>query len=130
VQGESSLTSKEKIILSFHGDWGKPLIYQAEALAIYMGMHLIPTNTSSRLIVIGDSNLIVKGLQRFIKNDQPNLMRIFHRIRKLELKFKLVSYHHIYRKQNEIADSLAKVAKQLEQSKLRINEDCTQIYLP
>jgi ribonuclease HI len=59
----------------------------AEALAVYMGMHLIPESTSYRLIVIGDSDLIVKGLQRLIKNHHFHLMRIYNKIRTLEKKF-------------------------------------------
>jgi ribonuclease HI len=112
--------------------WGleKPTNNQEEPLVVYMGMHLIPANTSYQLIFIGDSDLIIKGLQRLIKHAQPNLMRIYHGIRNLEHKFKSVSYHHIYRKTNETKGSLAKVAKQLAQSKIKLNEDYTQIYPP
>jgi hypothetical protein len=35
---------------------------QVEALAVYMGLHLILIDNSIRIVVIGDYDLIVKGL--------------------------------------------------------------------
>jgi ribonuclease HI len=57
-----------------------------EALAVYMGLRLLPVNTSSKLVVIGDSDLIIKGLRRLIKNAHPTLARILLRIKDLEKK--------------------------------------------
>jgi hypothetical protein len=40
-------------------------------------MHFIPTDKYAHLIVIGDSDMIIKGLQRLIKNLHPSLMQIY-----------------------------------------------------
>jgi hypothetical protein len=48
----------------------------------------------------------------------------------MEKKFNSVNYHHIYRTHDGQAESLAKEAKQFEQSTLKINEEYSQIYLP
>jgi hypothetical protein len=74
-------------------------------------------------VVIGDSNLIIRGLRRLIKNDHPTLIRILLRIRGLEQKFDMVKYYHVYRAHNNLVDSLAKATKQLEQRTLINNEE-------
>jgi ribonuclease HI len=40
---------------------------QVEILVVYMGLNLISADNLVRLITIGDSNLIIKGLCRIIK---------------------------------------------------------------
>jgi ribonuclease HI len=71
---------------------------QVEVLAVYMGMQLILADKFARILVIGDSEMIIKGLRRLNKNAHPNLMQIYQRIMNMEQKFNSVSYYHIYRR--------------------------------
>jgi ribonuclease HI len=98
-------------VMDFAWGLGKATNNHAEVLAVFMGLHLIPANRSSRLTVIGDSDLITRGLRQNLKTTHPNISRTLLRIRDMEHKFGKVSYYHVYRSQNTIADSLAKEAK-------------------
>jgi ribonuclease HI len=98
--------------MDFAWGLGKSTNNHAEVLAVFMGLHLTPINKSSKLTFIGDSDLITRGLHQNLKTTHPNIARNLHRIRDMEHKFGEVSYYHVYRTQNVIADSLAKEAKQ------------------
>jgi hypothetical protein len=84
----------------------------------------------NRLVVIGDSDLIIKGLRRHIKNSHPTLATIFSCIRELEKIFERVNYYHILRMQNSSTNSLAKATKNLEQSILKVNDEIKYELLP
>ena len=80
-----------------------------------MGLRLLPDKKSSRLIVIGDFDLIIKGLRQILKNPQSNIARTFIRIRDMEHKFREVYYLHVYRTQNDVADSFSEAKKRFTQ---------------
>jgi ribonuclease HI len=84
-------------ILDFAWGLGKAANNHVEVLAVFMGLHLIPANRSSRLTVIGYSNLIIRGLYQSLKNTHPNIARTLIQIRDMENKFGEVSYYHVYR---------------------------------
>jgi ribonuclease HI len=54
-------------LMEFSWGLGKSTNNNAEALAVYMGMRLITVNSPARLVVIGDSYLIIKRFQMNIK---------------------------------------------------------------
>jgi hypothetical protein len=93
-------------------------------------MQLTLVSSQARLVVIEDSDLIIKGLQRNIKNSHPTLATIFLKIKELENIFDKVSYYHVYRTQKSLADSLAKVVKQLEHNHLKFNEESKYELIP
>jgi ribonuclease HI len=99
--------------------WGlsKNTNNQEEVLVVYMGLCLIPVDKMVRVIILGDSNLIIKGLRRLSKNALPSLIRIYPCIRDIENQFKSMSYFHILRRKNGKVDTLAKAHKQLAQEK-------------
>jgi len=94
-----------------------------------MGLCLIPVDKMVRVIILGDSNLIIKGLRRLSKNALPSLIWIYPRIRDIENQFKSMSYFHILRRQNGKVDTLAKAHKQLAQGKNCVNKEYSQNYL-
>lgn len=59
------------------------------------------------LIVKGDSMLVIKQMQGIYQVKSPSLLKLFETAKALERQFDLVSYYHIYRKDNKRADSLA-----------------------
>jgi hypothetical protein len=84
-----------------------------------MGLRLTPANRFSRIMVIGDSNLITRGLRQNLKTTHPNISITLLQIRDMENKFGEVSYYHVYRSQNAIDDSLTKEAKQFSTGQLK-----------
>lgn len=60
-----------------------------------MGLHLILVNNMARVIVLGDSDLIIMGLMSLSKNTLPNIMQIYQHIMNMEKQFKYVSYFQI-----------------------------------
>jgi hypothetical protein len=95
-----------------------------------MGMHLISDRSPNKLVVIRDSDLIIKGLRRNIKNAHPTLATIFSRIRELEKRFERDNYYHVLRMKKSLADSLAKATKNLEHSLIKVNNETKYDLLP
>jgi ribonuclease HI len=94
------LDSDGQKLTKFSWGLGQSTNNSAEALEVYMGMRLITDRSPVRLVVIGDFDLIIKGLQRNIKNAHLTLATIFLHIRELEKIFEMVSYYHVLRSQN------------------------------
>jgi len=59
------------------------------------------------LLVFLDSQLVVSHLNRVYTVRDPTLLRLFRRVRLLERSFNFITYQHIPREFNCIADSLA-----------------------
>ena len=64
-------------------------------------------NYVSQIRVYLDSELVVHHFNRDYTIRGPLLLRMFRRVRILERSFEDVSYHHILRHLNNVADSLA-----------------------
>lgn len=84
--------------------------YQAVKLALekltYDFSHFLPAEVEVRL----DSQLICRQLSGLYKVKKPTLKVIFNRIRQLEGVTGIVTYTHIPRNQNFLADRLANIA--------------------
>jgi hypothetical protein len=87
-----------------------------------MGMNLIRENKTSSFIVIGDSELIIKGLCKINTISHSNLHRIYQRIEIDEKNFHLVDYYNVFHWKNGEVDSLAKDTRQMDQGYIRVNE--------
>lgn len=57
-----------------------------------------------------DSELVVKQLKREYKVKNADLAPLFLQIHNLTISFKNISFHHIPREQNKVADKLANLA--------------------
>ena len=62
-------------VMEFVWGLGKTTNNHAKVLAVFMGLHLILAHMSSRLTVIGDSDLIIRGLCKYLKTTHPNSSR-------------------------------------------------------
>jgi ribonuclease HI len=89
---------------------------QSKALAIYtLGLKLINADQFKEIIIIGDSELVIKGLRKKIISGKHSLCRILQRISKGEGRFQKIEHYHVLQKMNHKADSLAKEACDFEQ---------------
>ena len=59
------------------------------------------------LIVLMDSQLVAHHLNHVYTIRNPVLLRLFHRVHLLEISFETITYRHIPREHNVVADSLA-----------------------
>jgi ribonuclease HI len=117
-------------ILDYSWGLGKTTNNRAESLAVYMGLQIASSRNLHELTVLGDSELIIKDLLG-LKNSTlqiPNGLQ--SRINSLKFQFSNIHFFHILRSQNQVVDSLAKLAKNLEQSQLYINQDETHVWIP
>jgi ribonuclease HI len=103
---------------------------QAEAMAVYMGLNLIKEEHYKDLIIIGDSELVINGLQHPEKCHQLSLQRNYQRIIQEGVKFHSLQFFHVLRHLNSRADTLAKSARSLEQGQLKVNDVLTVHLLP
>jgi len=92
----------------FAWELGKATNNHVEVLAVLMGIHLITRNRYSRITVISDSNMIIRGLRQTLNTTHSNIDRTLLQIKYMEHKFEKVCYYHVYRYRNAIADSLTK----------------------
>lgn len=93
---------------------GKATNNVAEYLAVIFALEWIVRNLETETLSIGfylDSNLVVNQLNGIFKIKEGHLRELFFRIKILEQQIKGdISYHHISRKQNFVADSLVNSA--------------------
>lgn len=82
----------------------------AEYTGLIQGMRNASLKGINRLIVRGDSLLVIKQMrcEYGVKND--NLKKLFQEAKKLEFLFDSVKYEHIPRKENDRADKLSNQA--------------------
>jgi len=80
--------------------------YQAVVFALEKAKELGGTELSFNL----DSELVVKQLQGEYKVKNQDLAALFMKIWNLQNQFKVVTYQHVYREQNQEADSLVNKA--------------------
>jgi ribonuclease HI len=76
--------SEENKVLEFGWGLGKTTNNHVEVLTTYMGLHLILKNRSTRIRVIGDSDLIITRLCKSLKMVHPNIFRTLLRIKDLQ----------------------------------------------
>jgi ribonuclease HI len=103
---------------------------QAEAMKLYVGLNLISFEQYREVIVINNSELIIKIVRKQIEHKQHNLVRAFQRIIKEEKMFKKVEHFHVLGKMNQREDLLAKEACDLGQGILKQNQVFSNSFLP
>ena len=59
-----------------------------------------------KLVVLMDAQLVVCHLNRVYTIRNPMILGLFHRVRLLERSFEAITYRHIPREHNAVADSL------------------------
>lgn len=89
---------------------GKATNNQAEYEALLMGLRAAADAGATEVECFLDSELVVKQLNREYKVKDGNLAVLFVKVWNLMNEFKKVSFHHIRREQNKLADQLANEA--------------------
>jgi ribonuclease HI len=89
---------------------GKATNNQAEYQAIILGLEKAVELNVSEAECLLDSELVVKQLNQEYKVKNKDLAPLFVRVWNLKLKFKKVTFKHIYREENKDADRLVNEA--------------------
>jgi len=81
---------------------------QAEYLALFVGLLLVKKEIKKgeRLIIVSDSQLLIRQLQGVYKVKKPELQKL-HRAILTELGALSTTFKHVERESNTVADSLA-----------------------
>jgi ribonuclease HI len=79
----------------------------AEYTGLLIGMQSAIERGIRKLIVIGDSQLIIQQMLGEYRVKSPGLLALYQQVKKIERHFASVTYQHVYRNQNARADALS-----------------------
>lgn len=79
----------------------------AEYKGMICGLHLALKNDITDLEVFIDSKLIVEQMSGNWKVKNANIKPLFERAKNIAEEFTVISYHHVRREKNTVADSIA-----------------------
>jgi len=82
----------------------------AEYCGLLAGLHRARDLNIKELKVFGDSNLIIQQVTGKWKVKNDTLRAIYNQIKEVEPFFTVITYQHVYRKDNKRADQLANLA--------------------
>ena len=80
---------------------------EAEYKALIKGLDIALNNGLTDLEVYGDSKLVIMQSQKLWKINKDHLKILNANVLKLSSQFKNISFHHIPRNENKIADYLS-----------------------
>lgn len=89
---------------------GKKTNNQAEYEAVIFALEKAKALGCDELLLYIDSELIVNQLKRKYRVKDGNLAALFLRVWNLSQQFQKVSFHHIHREENTVADRLVNEA--------------------
>lgn len=97
---------------------GRATNNQAEYEALLAALSKASELGCEEVEVRSDSNLVIKQMRGEYKVEAPELVNSHMRAKSLERNFKSVSYVHVPREENRVADKLVNLAlKMLEESR-------------
>jgi ribonuclease HI len=102
--------SQDEKIADFSVYLGEATNNQAEYKALLRGLELALENKVEDLDCYLDSELVVKQLKKEYKVKNEQLATLFVKAWNLSLKFKKVTFNHVTRDKNTMADALANQA--------------------
>ncbi len=79
----------------------------AEYTGLIIGMQQAAERGIRKLVVRGDSQLVIRQMLGEYKVKSPGLLALYQQAKKIERQFESVTYQHIYREQNTRADALS-----------------------
>lgn len=101
---------KNEIELIHSGKYiGEKTNNQAEYEALIHGLNLAIENNIDELLVMGDSELVIKQMKGEYKISSSSLIPLYNEAKQLESKFKCIEYLHIRRELNKDSDKLANI---------------------
>ena len=80
---------------------------QAEYRALIMALEKAQALGATEMECYLDSELVVKQLNREYKVKNQDLAPLFLKVHNISLAFKKISFHHVPREKNSVADGLA-----------------------
>jgi len=101
---------QDQKIVDFSVYLGEATNNQAEYKALLKGLELALEHKVKNLDCYLDSELVVKQLKREYKVKNKDLASLFVKAWNLSLKFKKITFNHITRDKNTVADALANQA--------------------
>lgn len=106
AMGIALLDENNNVILKTSGYLGITTNNQAEYQALIKGLEIATSRGIAELSVFMDSELIIKQLNGQYKVKKAELIPHYHAVKQLEKNFDIVTYSHVRREYNQIADSL------------------------
>ncbi len=103
IKGEDGQT----ILAKFSECIGTATNNIAEYKAVIKVLDLASEFTNKKVMILSDSELLVRQLNRIYRIRHKNLKPLFLELKKFEALYEEVCYNHIPREQNSVADSLA-----------------------
>ena len=79
----------------------------AEYAGLILGLQQAVELDIKRLLVIGDSQLVINHMKGIYKCSSPNLIELYDRAKQLEKQFDEIFYEHVLRNFNKRADVLS-----------------------
>jgi ribonuclease HI len=79
----------------------------AEYMGMIIGVEEANARGIRRLLVKGDSNLVVQQMNGKFQVKAPGLRKLYARARNCILSFESIAFEHVYRNHNQRADELA-----------------------
>ena len=104
------LKDKDKILRKLGKPIGIATNNEAEYTALIEGLKISLNEGAKEVECFVDSELVAKQLKGLYKIKEPRLQTLCIKVKELEKKFNEVTYTHIPRKENSIADSLVNKA--------------------
>jgi ribonuclease HI len=108
-------------VISYHLNLGIATNNQAEAYALYQGLHLAKIRNIHSISVIGDSKIIIGYAPNGSHPSNLHLRVILQRIAKMLKLFPNIQFLHVLRRNNQLADIQANEEIDLEQGALVVN---------
>lgn len=109
------------ITLSFSWGLGQDSNNRAEALALWQGLKLALSKNLKSLVLFGDSRIIVQAMNTKRSPSQVHLTHLFKKINLLASKFQKISFFHVLRDLNALADQEANNGSLLGRSLLSLD---------
>ena len=100
----------KKIIATISQFLGVATNNQAEYQALILALEKASKLKAKEIVCYLDSELVVRQLNREYKVKNKDLAPLFLKIHNLSLQFNKISFFHIPREQNQVADKLANEA--------------------
>jgi len=100
----------DKVIKEYDKYIGHATNNVAEYMAIIKGLELARDIKAEEIHCYLDSELVVKQIKQEYKVKDPNLQKLFVKVWNLKLGFKNISFTHIRRESNIMADALVNKA--------------------
>src|ERR1700722_5600471 len=85
----------------------------AEYTALIVGLEQLARLGARRIVIRGDSELIIKQMRGEYRVKNPGLRPLYEKVKSLVARFEKFRFEHNLRESNELADKLANLAMDL-----------------